>query len=185
MRSKEIVAKAREFKAGFGVKCSKFAGAISVEILRASLADEAIATSCRDVFIRGIPVEIDLLVPRPGEVPSLALLYEPGQVAAALEVKNSGSFGDATLEKLRKDFGRFERAGIPCAYVTLEERQGYRWAASSERIGFPCFTLAWHKAAGGAFQVTADWNQLVEFLRECLSARRASRAEGPPAKAVD
>jgi hypothetical protein len=96
-------------------------------------------------------------------------------VAAALEVKNSGSFGEATIQKVRNDFGRLREAGVAaCAYLTLEERRGFRWAASSERIGYPCFTLGWHKATGGAFEATAEWGQLVLFLENCLGKKGAA-----------
>ena len=170
MNGEYIVTTTRKAKAAFGGKCSKFAGAVTVEILKAALAKESIPTSSRDVFVRGIPVEVDLLVPRQGEKPALGLLYEPRQVAAALEIKNSGSFGRGTLEKIRRDFGLFREAGVCCAYVTLEERRSYRWAASAERLGYPCFTLAWHKVTGGPIETTEDWAALVEFLRRCLVA---------------
>lgn len=174
MKGDQVVTRARDLKAAFGVKCSKFAGAVSVEILKAALAEEGIPTSPRDVFVRGIPVEIDLVIPREGQEPTVGLLYEPEQVAAALEVKNSGSFGESTLKKVRHNFGRFRVAGIRCAYVTLEERRGYRWAASSDRLGFPCFTLAWHKTTGGPIEPTEEWVELVEFLRQSTGAQGAA-----------
>ena len=173
MNGKWVVTTARQEKTRFGVKYSKFAGAVSVEILRVALAGEGIATSSRDVFVRGVPLEIDVLVPRGGQTPSLGLLYEPDQVAAALEVKNSGSFGEGTLEKVRRDFGRLREVGIRGAYVTLEERHGYKWAASNERLGFPCFTLAWHRQSAGAFDLTEDWIELLKFLRQCMVPDRA------------
>ena len=46
-------------------KCGKFAGAATVEIIKKALADEALPASVRDVFIQGLPVEWDLVVPRP------------------------------------------------------------------------------------------------------------------------
>jgi hypothetical protein len=64
--------------------------------------------------------------------------------------------------------------GIACAYLTLEERRGFRWAVSSERIGYPCFTLGWHKATGGPFEATAEWDQLVLFLENCRGKGNAS-----------
>jgi hypothetical protein len=172
----QIVTQAREMKAGFGVKCSKFSGAVSVELLRSALSEEGIPTSSRDVFVRGIPVEVDLVIPRAAQVPALGVLYEPQQVVAALEVKNSGLFGGGSLDKLRHVFGCFRAIGIQCAYVTLEERRNHPWAASSERLGFPCFTLAWHKTTGGPFELTDEWLELVKFLRQCTGLQRASSA---------
>ncbi len=180
MNGDYIVKSTREAKAAFGVKCSKFAGAVTVEILKAALANESIPTSPRDVFVRGIPVEIDLVVPRQGAKPALGLLYEPGQVAAALEIKNSGSFGESTLEKIRKDFAICQEAGIRYAYVTLEERRSYRWAASTELLGCHCFTLAWHKVTGGPIEPTEDWVGLVKFLRQCLAEAQSPKIAMPP-----
>jgi hypothetical protein len=127
MKGDQVVTRVRNLKAAFGVKCSKFTGAVSVEILKPALAEEGIRTSPRNVFVRGIPVEVDLVIPREGQKPAVRLLYEPQQIAAALEVKNSDSFGESTLKKVRHDFGRLREANIRCAYVTLEERRSYRW----------------------------------------------------------
>jgi hypothetical protein len=49
--------------------CRKFQGHVAVEIMKEALAAEGIATSARDVFIAGLPVEWDLLVPREGAEP--------------------------------------------------------------------------------------------------------------------
>lgn len=170
MRGEEIVEKARKAKHDFGANCpKKFAGAVVIEILRAALHDEGIITSPRDVFVRGIPVEVDLIVPYKGEKPFLGLLYEPKQVAVALEVKKSGVFGEHALNKIRFDFVQLHEAGIRCAYVAFEERQSYRWKATVENLDFPCFTLAWHKKMDGPLEPTQDWERLVAFLREIVT----------------
>jgi|HubBroStandDraft_6_1064221.scaffolds.fasta_scaffold668781_2 hypothetical protein len=64
MTGEEIVTKAWEECDAFG-KCGKFAGAATVEILKQALADEGLPTSVRDVFIKGLPVEWDIVVPLP------------------------------------------------------------------------------------------------------------------------
>lgn len=171
MRGEEIVDKARKAKKDFGVICpKKFAGAVAVEILRDTLSDEGIITSPRDVFVRGMPMEIDLIVPYKDEKPVLGLLYDPKQVAVALEVKKGGSFGEGVLDKIRFNFTQLSEAGINCAYVTFEERQSYRWKATTENLGFPCFTLAWHKKSDGPLDRTHDWERLVKFLRKLIAA---------------
>jgi hypothetical protein len=170
MDGERLITMAREAKIAFGVKCSKFAGAVTVEILKAALLAEGIPTSPRDVFVRGIPVEIDLVVPRHGQQPVLGLLYEPQQVAVVLEVKNSGSFGSDAVEKIRNDFSRCREVGIACAYVTFEERRRHPWAASAERLGAPCFTLAWHRTSGGPIEATQEWADLLKFLQQCTRA---------------
>ena len=174
MGGEDIVRGVRRLKADFGTKCSKFAGAACVEVLKAALANEGIRSSPRDVFIRGIPVELDLLVPREGEEPAFGLLYEPRQVAAVLEIKNSGCFSKEAFAKVGRDCERLRAANIPWAYVTLEERRGFPWAPSCDRLGSPCFTLAWHKKTGGPVELTEDWEKLVDFLRECVASDRAA-----------
>jgi hypothetical protein len=170
MTGEEIVRQARSASKGFQLKCKKFSGAVTAEVMKTVLADEGIPTSARDVFVRGVPVEIDLIVPFPGQGPLLGLLYEPGQVAAALEIKKSGSFGEPTLQKIRKNFGLLRDLGVKCAYVAIEERESFRWKATQENIGgFPCFTLAWHKVVDGPLADTFDWDKLLAFLRQCLS----------------
>jgi hypothetical protein len=169
MTGEEIVRQSRNASKGFELKSRKFSGAMTAELMKKVLADEEIPTSARDVFIRGIPMEIDLIVPHRGEQPSLGLLYEPRQVAAALEIKKMGSFGDKTLQTIRKNFKQLRELKVACAYVTLEERKSYRYAASAENLGFPCFTLAWHKAMDGPLEDTQDWERLLTFLRERVS----------------
>ena len=128
-------------------------------------------TSARDVFIRGTPLDVDVIVPHRGERPTLGILYDPAQVAVALEIKKMGSFGKGTLQAIRTNFNQLHDLGVSCAYVALEERKTFRWRATQENIGgFPCFTLAWHKSHDGPLQDTEDWNRLLEFIQESISA---------------
>ncbi len=169
MTAEEIVRQARHASEGFQLTCRKFAGAMTAELMKRVLADEGISTSARDVFIRGIPLEIDLIVPRRGEEPTLGLLYEPQQVAAALEIKKSGVFGEHSLHTIRKNFTLLRGLNVACAYVTLEERKTYRHKATEKNIGGPCFTLAWHKSTDVLVE-TQDWDRLLTFLRQRISA---------------
>ncbi len=175
MNGEDIVMRARKEKGDFGLKCRKFVGAVAAEILKDALANEDIPTSPRDVFVQGVPIEIDILVPRKGAKPSLGLLYTQAQVAAALEVKNSGSYGKNALEKMKENFKQMQKAGIPCAYVSFEERKSYKWRATPDRIGAPCFTLAWHKDTNGDLEPTEDWQHLLKFLHECLNGKNSER----------
>lgn len=52
-----------------------------------------------------MPVEFDLLIRALTAAPVDGVVYEPSQVIAVLEVKNPGSFGDATLTFIRRAFG--------------------------------------------------------------------------------
>jgi hypothetical protein len=171
MTGQEIVMQARNASEQFG-KCGKFCGAATVEIVKRGLAEEGIPTSARDVFIKGVPVEIDLLIPRRGAEPSLGgILYESPQVAVALEIKKSGPYGEKSLAAVRDNFKLLGAQGVSCAYVTLEERQSYRYKATPENLGVPwCFTLHWHQSELEPFAVTEDWGRFLTFLRESLSA---------------
>jgi|HubBroStandDraft_4_1064222.scaffolds.fasta_scaffold26582_6 hypothetical protein len=169
MTGEEIVRQVRDASEGFQVTCRKFAGAVTAELMKTFLADEGISTSARDVYIRGVPLEIDLIVPRRGRKPTFGLVYEPRQVAAALEIKKNGSFGEPTLSTIKSNFNRLRALNVKCAYVAIEERETYCWRATRKNIGgFPCFTLCWHK--GETLIETQDWARLLAFLRKCASA---------------
>jgi len=170
MTGKEIVRRARNASDGFEPACRKFAGAVTTELMKKFLTHEGIPTSTRDVFIQGIPLEIDLIVPRRGQKPTFGLLYEAQQVAAALEIKKSGTFGKQSLRTIRENFKQLRKHKVKCAYVTLEERKTYRHKATKKNIGgFPCFTLAWHKGEEKLTE-TRHWEKLLTFLRQHLSA---------------
>ena len=171
LRGKEIVERARKAKQNFGNGYpKKFGGAAAIEILRVALDEEGILTSRRDVYIRGIPSEVDLIIPRLDAKPWLDLLYEPRQVAIALEVKKTGSYGQKGKDKIRDDFTRLRKAGIGCAYVSLEDRQNYKWRPkeTDPEFGYPCFNLAWHEKTDGPLYPTDDWEKLIAFLRKAI-----------------
>jgi hypothetical protein len=169
LRGHEIVESARKAKRSFGANCpKKFGGAAAIEILRAELKKEGVATSRRDVFVKGCLSEIDLIVPQKNAKPLLNLLYKPYEVRFALEVKKSGSFGRRGRQKIKMDFNALRKLGIKCAYLTFEDRKNYRWRPTQRAVGFPCFALAWHKNTDGPLERTGvdeGWEALVNFLR--------------------
>ena len=170
MTGEEIVKQAWDSVERFG-KCRKFGGAATVEIVRQGLREEGISTSARDVFVNGVPVEIDVIVPRRGAKPSLGeILYEPSEVAVALEIKKSGSYGEKSLKSTRDNFKLLAETGVRCAYVTLEERQTYLYKGTEANLGAPCFTLHWHQPESEPFRATEDWDRLVEFIRQQVAA---------------
>lgn len=61
----------------FGVNCSKLAGAVTVEVSRTALLESGMSVSPHDVFIRGVPVEFDLLITAPNTAPTYGVVYNP------------------------------------------------------------------------------------------------------------
>jgi hypothetical protein len=155
-------------KRDFGVTCRKFAGALTAEALRQELLARGLGVSQRDVFIRGVPIEIDLLVARGNVVTKDRILFEPGEIAAAIEVKYLGSFGERTIEATRRSFSAVCTASprARCFYVTLFERRGYRGAMKSERLGHAVYTLFEYTRSepNPPYHRTGDWDKLLHDL---------------------
>jgi hypothetical protein len=156
-----------EFRQGW----SKFTSSVAVEIFRAALRQEQIPVSPRDCFIRGVPIEFDLLVTRPHPDPTWELLYAPDEVRVALEVKQVGAF-PGTIERVCRDFRRLsaQYPHIDCAYVAIEERKGYKLAVSQENINHRVFTLARYGDPAKDFELTGEWEGLLTFLRQRIAA---------------
>jgi len=144
--------------------CNKFEGHLAVEILKQALADEGIGTSVRDVFIKGMPLEWDLVVPCLGASPSFnGLLYEPTQAKVAMEVKLSGLCGSKAkaLSTIRGNFELAQAAGVQCVYVAFCDRQS--GCATDQNLGFPCYNLTWSHRPKPR-QDSGDWPRLLKFL---------------------
>jgi hypothetical protein len=170
MDEHELLSHVTAAKAAFGAKCKKFAGALTVELLKELLERNGIPTSARDVYIENVPVEIDLLIPKAGAVARHGLLYRTEDVLVALEVKNSGSFGEDTIEKAGKAFGLIRAASprIQCAYVTLHERRGYKHEVTEENLKHPAFTLFWYEGSAEQnrhYEPSGDFAKLLKSLR--------------------
>jgi hypothetical protein len=149
--------------------CGKFRGAAAVELLRKVLMDEGIAVSNRDVYVRGLPIEFDLLALRGAQPPFNGLLYEAKGVNCIIEVKLSGLINAAkALPAMRRIFRAAKAAGMACCYVCICDR---RSAIVTERaLGFRCFTLT-HAVGYGPrlkYEDTGDWPRLLKFLRDAL-----------------
>lgn len=166
MTGEEIASKTWGICEGFG-KCNKFAGAATTEIMKEALASEGIPTSVRDVFIESLPIEWDIVVPRRGAAPTLnGLLYKCVDVACALEIKLSGLHSQDDVPRMSRNFQRAKALGISCAYVTIGERENYRYRATAENLGFPVFTLMWH---GKTPVDTKEWESMILFLKKSLA----------------
>ena len=174
-RDQELLDCIVEAKQTFGKKCAKYAGACTVEALRAALDTAGLPTSARDVFIRAVPVEIDLLIPRAEGIEVDKLVYDADDVLVALEVKNSGSFGESTLKNVRDCFQRIHEASsnIECLYVTVAELRNYRWRATRENLQAEVYTLFWHNSAKRRkYEATGDWERLLAHIRDVVEKSR-------------
>ncbi len=172
MEAKQILDSVRAAKDDFGLKCGKCAGAVTIEVLREAIKDAGCNVSPRDSFIRGVPIEFDLLVVRPGVAPRFGCLYQPSDVLVAFEIKNSGSFGKSAVESIRANFEKIAKVNdkmnvkIECCYITLAEGERYKWAVKTETLGYPAFTLFTHIRWGGADNETGEWRKLLDWLGE-------------------
>lgn len=165
-------------KQNFGTTCSKYSGAITVEFIRLGLLEHGISVSPREVYIKGVPIEIDLLVPRAGAIPEHRLLYHPEDVLVVFEIKNHGTFGEKTVEGIRNNFATIHKYNekIHCWYVTLLERKGYKWAITKDTLGFSSYTLFWHSGSGKNYKVepTGDWARLITDLHSACQRTDAT-----------
>lgn len=161
-----------EKKNEFG-KCKKFIGALTVELFRKYLKQKGIMTSTQNVYIEGIPIEIDLLIPKKNTKPVHNLLYKPDDVLVIFEFKSSGSFSEKTINDIRNNFDKIKKMnnGIKCVYVTLKEREGYQHAITEENLCNPAFTLFHYKETKiKVFKKNEDCDKLDKFLDEVRKA---------------
>jgi hypothetical protein len=89
-----------------------------------------------------------------------------------LEIKLSGLHGKEDAPRVAYNFERAKALGVACAYVTLGERKSYLHRASEKNLNFPIFTITWHTS--NSLTDTGDWEKLLVFLRDRLSARLRS-----------
>jgi hypothetical protein len=150
------------------VQSKKFTGALVVEILRYAFREHGIETSRPNVYLKGLSSELDLIIPRRGANVGFEILYRPADVLAVLEIKASGLFSKEESPKISKVFRNIQLLNprIFCAYVTMSERQTYRYKATEETLGFPVYTLAWHRGPdeNRKYEITGHFSKLVSKL---------------------
>ena len=158
------------FKNFGGKTCKKFSGSLTVELIRQRLKKSGIPVSPRDVFIKGLGIEIDLVIPRPGILPAYNVIYNPEDVTAALEVKYRGAFGSQALDNTKANFQRIQQLDkrIQCIYVTVVETIGYKWAVTRKNLGFPAYTLYWYSNKTQEYRPSEDWEKLVNRLTQAI-----------------
>lgn len=175
MDDAEILNAVEDAERYFGPRCGKYSGAMTVQIIRRALQREGVAVSARDVFIRGIPVEVDLILPRKGTIPRDELVYEPQDVLLAVEIKKSGSFGARTIASIQKnaEILRITNPPIASTCLVLSERKGYRWAVTDLNAGCKVYTIFWHRGDGARRiqQPTGDWDRFLADVRTLQEGR--------------
>lgn len=168
MKERNILQIVTRASQGFGVKCNKFIGALTVELIRNALLKKGFNVSGRDVFINGFPVEIDLLISKKGISPENRILYKPEDVLAIFEVKSRGAYGENSIKSIFNNFKLIKQGtkSIHCIYITLAERKNYKWKATEQNINSPVYTLFWHSGpeSNMKFEATHDWKRLLNYL---------------------
>lgn len=153
------------------ISCPKFCGAFTAEEIRKQLKSHNLPVSRQDVFIRNVPIQIDLLIHRPrASVRYHGLMYEPDDVLAVLEIKYRGTFSADAIGRIHDNFQTIQRANtaIACFYLTVVETRGYKNAVTSQKLGYPAYTLYWY--GKGGYKKTNDWDKLVMKLKKRVSA---------------
>ena len=156
-----------------GKLVDKFTGAITVELLKKKLIEEGFNVSNRDVYIKGVPYEIDLLILKKGERGKENLFYSPKQIAVVFEVKFSGAYpGDP--EKIDKFFNSVKKVNksIKCVYLAVSEDIKYKYYPEEKKLGdFSCFLLKRDTGLERAksrneLKITGNWDKLTELLNK-------------------
>jgi len=156
------------------VEGTKYAGALTIELIKKELRAEGFNISNRDVFIEGVPHELDLLIAKEGRQPVENLLYLSDDVVAVLEVKLIGGFGKEAIQRTKEIFDTTKKVNnnIECFYVTVSERTNYKWRMTKENLGYECFELFSRDVnfeqalKKREIKATGQWIKLVSRLRD-------------------
>lgn len=154
-------------------KSTKFVGALTTELFRKEFVKLGLSVSNRDIFIEGIPNELDLLIAKTGKNPEENLVYTSSDVLAVLEIKFRGSYGKSSLERIKKVFDAVKKANkrIEYLFVSVSENKNYKYRATKEGLGCDCFELFTRSTnlesalRKKQLKPTGDWQRLVTRLR--------------------
>ena len=174
--SKPILDEIRDIVAGVSsgpaIGHTKLTGALAIEVIRDRLLRSGVSVSARDVFIKGCSTEFDLLVVRPDATPIYGIVYDPRDVAAALEIKFSGVYSQAVPTALRQLFEGLTslHPHVHCIYVTVCEEPKFKYRMTSDLLGFPAFTLNWWTDPKKTAANPGDqFHAIVDHLQTALS----------------
>jgi hypothetical protein len=139
-----------------------------VELLIQAFNERHIPVSRPNVYMVGLPTEIDFVIPRKDAQPAFEILYKPKDILAVLEIKASGLFAKEAASKIGDTFRAVQsiEPSIFCAYVTVSERFSYKHKATKEEVGFPVYTIAWHSGpdSNRKYDFTGDFDELQDLL---------------------
>jgi hypothetical protein len=154
-----------------GEKCTKFGGALFTEILRKHLLPHGIPVSTRDVFVRDLNLEVDLLVhTKTAAEPDHGILYNPSDVLGVLEVKAFGAVGGKeAVQVVKRNLETIgQLTGAKCFYVCLQENQEREF--DGQQVSFGDYSFFLNKTKPRRRDETGDWKRLITDL-ESLAQR--------------
>lgn len=171
MEENQILKEVINYRNLMGCFCKKLTGSATCQAIRKHLRNKAFNISQRDVYIKGIPNEIDLLLLK-DYVNEKMLVYDPKDVLAVFEIKFSGSYGEDSIENTKKLGEKIKglNKNIRCLYVTLLETKTYKYRITKENTGFNIFEIFYKKGNLGSknFKTfnTGDWDRLLNYLKK-------------------
>ena len=150
----------------------KFIGALTSELLRKEFIKIGFNVSSRDVFIEGVPYELDLIILKKRKKAQENLLYRPEEFVAVLEIKFRGIYSKEGIEHIKKVFGSIKGVSkeIKCIYLTVSENTNYKYYPDEQKLGDFSFLLLERKTnleraiERGELYVTGDWDKLIKIL---------------------
>ena len=150
---------------------NKLIGALFAELVKFYLKTEGFCVTNRDIFIKGLPTEIDLMIVKKETRNKYDLIYDPNDILVVFELKKNGAYGKKDLEIYKNLFSNIRslNKNIKCIYLTFTERTSYTYRITEEKLGFPVFEL--FPRLKGDFNYTnytnslGNWDKMVQFLK--------------------
>lgn len=157
-------------------KAKKFIGALTTELIRTELLKYGFYVSNRNVFIEGIPNELDLLIVKAGKNPKENILYSPDDILVVFEIKFRGAYGEDQRNSIKEIFDNIKRKNknIECFYITISENKKYTHRVTSENLGYDCFELLTRESGletavkKKLIKTTGDLDRLLNKLHDII-----------------
>jgi hypothetical protein len=157
------------------IKCNKFIGAMTTEVIRETLTNKGFNVSERDSFIKGVPNEIDLMITKKDTLPIFNSYYNPEDVLFVFEIKYRGIYGKEEIDHIKTMFENVRKVNpkINCVYLTIYENKKHPHRATLDKISgevFELFSPETNMTSAIKKQifyksVTGDLNKLIKYLK--------------------